>query len=90
VGRHDLVHGLGEHQVADLRTGVDVVYRLEGVGIPKSDTPVSRASSAGQESILMGRPSYSFHSSRVLSKLSLSLSTGEGPNHKFVVITPGC
>ena len=41
----DFVYILGEHQVAYLRAGVNTVYRLQSVSVPKSDASISCTSS---------------------------------------------
>ena len=47
MGAYNFWRGLRKDQVADLTAGVDVVERLQSVGVPEADAPVLSATSCG-------------------------------------------
>ena len=65
MGADDLIHVLGKHQIAHLRSCVDAANWLESVSVPEPDASVSCATSGGQKAVLMRAPTYSFYSSSV-------------------------
>jgi hypothetical protein len=88
MGADDLIHVLGKHQIAYLRSCVDAANWLESVSVPEPDASVSCTSSGGQKAVLMRAPTYSFYSSSVFREFHKRLfSALEAPDHQLVVIT---
>lgn len=56
VAGHNLLVGLGPHQGANLRLGVDGVEACAGLGVPEADGAVSSAAAAGQQIVLPRAP----------------------------------
>ena len=90
VRRHELIASLGEHEVADLRAGVNAVDRLIGVCVPKSDASVRSSTASRQQAGLVGVPSDGLHSRLVLPKLGQMLIALQVPYHQFIIITSAC
>lgn len=44
MSAHNLINVLTEHQIAHLRTGINIVNRLQSVGVPEPNTSVSSPS----------------------------------------------
>ena len=72
---NNFVCGLGEHQVTNLWTGVDVVNWLEGMSVPETDASIGCTSTSGKEARLVGIPSDSFDGSLMLAELGDGLLT---------------
>jgi hypothetical protein len=70
VSTHDFVHVFREHKVAHLGACVDIVYWLEGVSVPESNTSISCSTTRSKETILMWAPSNSFDSCCVIREFS--------------------
>ena len=56
----DFVKRFAEHEVADLRAGVDRFESGAGQGVAEADGAVCGAAAGDQEAVLVGRPGHGF------------------------------
>lgn len=84
--RHQLVRGLREHKVADLRTRVNAVDWLQGVRVPKSDAAVRSAAAGREQARLIGIPGDGLDCCLMLRELGDRLIAVPVPYHESVVV----
>ena len=90
MSAYDFVYILTEHEVAYLWTSIDVIYWLQGMCVPESDTSIGSAATWCKKSILMRTPSNSFDSGGMITELGKWLLTVESPDHQFVIVASRC
>ena len=76
----------GEHQIADLGTCVNAVKKSAVEGVPKFDCFIGWASTAGQNSMIMGTPGYAFNGCAVVAKFADGRWTVGAPYEQFIVV----
>lgn len=69
MSAHNLVGGLREHQITDLRACIDALKRLHAVGVPEPDALVSCSTACGQEPCLIRMPGDGLHCCLVIAEL---------------------
>ena len=65
MGRHQFLRIAAEHQVADLRLGLDRLQLLALHRVPELDAAVSRATARDEKALLVGAESERFNGSLV-------------------------
>ena len=76
-----------EDEVANLRTGVDAVQRLEVDGVPKTDALISCSSACCKETSSEWTPIDCFHCSLVIRELFKRRTASSRPNEQLVVVS---
>ena len=69
------------------------VYAVQGGiggGVAKAYATVSSTPSAGQQAMLMGRPGYRLHSSRMVAKAQDGRIRVLGPDEELIVVPAAC
>jgi hypothetical protein len=87
MGGNNFVCGFGKHQVAYLRSSINVVDWLKSMSVPESNTTIGSTSTCRQKPSLVWVPGNRFDSRLMLAELSGSLFASIVPYHKFVIIT---
>ena len=90
VGRDELVGGLGEEEVAHLRSCINTINWLQSVCVPKSDASVCGATASGEKARLVWAPCDGLDCRLMLRKLCHWLVTILVPNHQLVIIAATC
>lgn len=86
VRAHDLPRVPGEHQVADLRAGVNAVQQRAVQRIPEFDRLVSRAASRGQHSVVVRAPGQRLHGRAVRPESADGCGAPGAPEEELVVV----
>jgi hypothetical protein len=87
MSRNNFVCRFGEHQIANLRTCVHIIYWRKAVSVPETNASVRGTTSSGQEAVLIGVPSDSFDGCLVLTELCLSILGMHVPDHELVIVS---
>jgi len=87
MGGDNFICSLRKHQIANLRSSIDVVDLLKSMGVPESNATISSASTCCKKSSLVWIPCNGFDGRLMLAKLGSSLFTSVVPDHKFVIIS---
>lgn len=83
---NNFVDSLGEHKVADLGAGINVVDGLERVGVPEPDASIRSAATRSKKTVLVRRPANCFDCGGVIREFGLSLRACQRPDHQLVVV----
>ena len=86
----DFICGLGEHQIANLRSSINVVDWLKSMSVPESNATISSTSTCCEKSSLVWIPGNGFDGGIMFAELSSSLFTSVVPDHKFVIVSSTC
>jgi len=90
VHYYQLAGVLRPGQIAHLWASIDTLKWPASDCVPESDASVRRSTATGQQTVLMRRPSYSLHSSKVLRVSLHRTDAASVPHKQLVVIASRC
>ena len=82
-----LIVGLGENEVAHLRTGINAVQRRQVDCVPEANALIGGAASGGEEATVERAPINSLDSGVVIRELFKWLVTIARPDDQLVIVT---
>ena len=74
-------------QIADLRSGINILHGLPGERVPEANAAIGRTSAAGQNSVMMRRPGDRLHRSQMFRKCLHRRQRVQTPDKQFIVVT---